>query len=246
MAEPYEVRPMNVASRVLAGASKRSAIQEVEQLLAEAEHVSEVSAERVQEIASRHRVDFTRRLRTPRAHLYRRFLEHCLLDGDLSEQEGDDLSHLRRILCLDDATVDRIHEDVAQAVYGEAIDQVLEDQQLDPDEDRFLRRLRSQLELREDLAKALLAEGVQRARQRFFSRASAGSGYFLVSHEAPLQLVGTSEHSIEGAVNEALQQACRAVPRLRWVELSKIRGQVVDGRVGGWQVELKTWLEPEE
>ena len=94
-------------------------------------------------------------------------------------------------------------------------------------------------------AKLLLSEGVQRARQRFFSKSAAQSSVFLTSQEAPLQLVGASEGSIEGAVHDALEQACRAVPRLHWVEVSKIRGEVVDGRVQEWQVELKAWLDPE-
>ena len=62
---------------------------------------------------------------------------------------------------------------------------------------------------------------------------------------APLQLVGASQSSIEGAIDDALEQACRAVPRLHWVEISKIRGEVVNGRVHEWQVELKAWLDPE-
>jgi flavin-binding protein dodecin len=29
------------------------------------------------------------------------------------------------------------------------------------------------------------------------------------------------------------------------VEVSRIRGEVVEGRVQEWQVELKAWLDPE-
>lgn len=246
MADPFESRTAGMLTRVVGGTSRRVVIVEVERLLAEAERVSDVTPDRIQEIAERHNVDLARRLRTPRAQLYRRFLEHCLTDCDLSDEESQDLEHLRSILHLDEATSQRIHEEVARSVYGEALDEVLEDQEIDPEEEAFLRRLRGQLDLREDLAKALHEEGVQRARQRFFSRASTGSGYFLVSREAPLQLVGSSEESIEAAVDDALEQACRAVPQLRWVELSSIRGRVEDGCVQGWQVELKIWLDRDD
>jgi flavin-binding protein dodecin len=178
-------------------------------------------------------------------HLYRRFFEHCLIDHALSEEEGDDLRHLRAILHLADSDARRIHDEIAGQVYGSAVDKVLEDQVLDPDEEEFLNQLRSELALPDKLADALLAEGIQRARQRFFSKTAARSGVFLTSQEAPLQLVGASADSIQGAVDDALEQACRAVPRLHWIEVSKIRGEVIDGSVREWQVELKAWLDQE-
>ncbi|MGH0031051.1 MAG: dodecin domain-containing protein [Myxococcota bacterium] len=243
MAEPFEDRSEGVLSKVIGG--RRGCMQEVERLLARADRVSEVGQDRVAEVASRHKVDFGKRMRTGRTQLYRRFLEHCLRDGHLSEEESEALEHLRSLLRLDDESASRVHDEVSRSVYGEAVDEVLEDQQLDPEEQEFLERLRGRLDIPEPVADALLKEGVQRARQRFFSKAAARSGVFLTSHEAPLQLVGASETSIEAAVNDALDQACRAVPRLHWIEVGKIRGEVVEGRVKEWQVELKAWLDPE-
>ncbi len=246
MAEPFENRSSEgLLSKVLSGPAKRSAIQEIETLLCDAERVRDLSVESVREVASRHGVDLDKRLRTPRMHLYRRFLEHCLLDSHISEEESRDLEHLRTLLCLDGECAAQVHDEVSRRVYGQASDQVLEDQQLDPDEEEFLRQLRGELAIPDTVACSLLAEGVQRARQRFFSKSAASAGVFLTSREAPLQLVGASQSSIEGAVHDALEQACRAVPRLHWIEISKIRGEVVDGRVHEWQVELKAWLDPE-
>lgn len=245
MAQPFQNRSSGLFSKVLGGPTKRGAIQEIEGLLCDAERVCDVGVERVQEVAERHGVDLGKRLLTPRTHLYRRFVEYCLLDNHISEEESRDIAHLRDLLCLDDSCASRVHDEVSRQVYGSAIDQVLEDQQLDPDEEEFLGQLRGQLDLPDEVANALLAEGVQRARQRFFSKSAARSSVFLTSREAPLQLVGASESSIEGAVHDALEQACRAVPRLHWVEVSKIRGEVVEGRVQEWQVELKAWLDPE-
>jgi flavin-binding protein dodecin len=246
LADPFEVREnRGRLARVLPGQNKSSAIQEIEALLARADRVSDVSADAIEEIASRHGVDLGKRCRTARLHLYRRFFEHCLLDHALSSEEGDDLRHLRAVLHLADADARRIHDEIAGQVYGSAVDRVLEDQQLDPDEEEFLNQLRSELALPDRVADALLAEGIQRARQRFFSHTAARSSVFLTSQEAPLQLVGVSGESIQAAVDDALAQACRAVPRLHWIEVSKIRGEVKEGCVAEWQVELKAWLDPE-
>jgi flavin-binding protein dodecin len=246
VAEPFETREnRSRLARVLPGQNKSSAIQEIETLLARAERVSDVAPELINDVASRYNVDLGKRCRTARMHLYRRFFEHCLIDHALSEEEGDDLRHLRAILHLADSDARRIHDEIAGQVYGSAVDKVLEDQVLDPDEEEFLNQLRSELALPDKLADALLAEGIQRARQRFFSKTAARSGVFLTSQEAPLQLVGASADSIQGAVDDALEQACRAVPRLHWIEVSKIRGEVIDGSVREWQVELKAWLDQE-
>jgi flavin-binding protein dodecin len=246
LADPFEVRESRSSlARVLPGQNKSSAIQEIETLLARADRVSEVPPAAVEQIASRHGVDLAKRCRTARVHLYRRFFEYCLIDHALSSDESEDLRHLRAILHLSDADARRIHDEIAGQVYGSAVDRVLEDQALDPDEEQFLEQLRSELAIPDELANALLNEGVQRARQRFFSRTAARSSVFLASQEAPLQLVGASSESIQAAVDDALEQACRAVPRLHWIEVSKIRGEVIDGSVREWQVELKAWLDPE-
>ena len=247
MAEPFEERDSkSVLARVLPGQNKSNAVHEIETLLARADRVSDVSPRQVEEITGRHGIDFTKRCRTPRLHLYQRFFEYCLLDHALSAEESDDLRHLRRLLHVEDGDARHIHDEIASQIYGSAVDQVLEDQQLDPDEEHFLRQLRAELDLPDSIADALLAEGVQRARQRFFSTsASRSSSVFLTSKEAPLQIVGASTESIERAVGDALTQACRAVPRLHWIEIAKIRGEVVEGHVHEWQVELKAWLDPE-
>jgi len=247
VAQPFDKTSQGGAlAKVLRGTTRGGAIQEIEALLSDAERVTDVGVERVQDVAGRHGVDLARRLRTPRTHLYRRFLQHCLLDHHLSEDESRDIAHLRELLCLDAADAARVHDEVSRQVYGEAVDQVLDDQQLDPEEEEFLSQLRGKLAIPDEVANALLAEGVQRARQRFFSKSAARASVFLTSQEAPLQLVGASQGSIEGAVNDALEQACRAVPRLHWIEVSKIRGEVTEGRVTEWQVELKAWLDPED
>jgi flavin-binding protein dodecin len=246
LADPFENRESRRRlARVLPGQNKSSAIQEIESLLARADRVSDVAAEAIEEVAERHGVDLGKRCRTALAHLYRRFFEHCLLDHALSADESDDLRHLRAILHLSDEDARRVHDEIAGQVYGSAVDRVLDDQRLDPDEEEFLNQLRSELAIPDQVADALLSEGIQRARQRFFSKTAARSSVFLTSQEAPLQLVGASSKSIQAAVDDALDQACRAVPRLHWIEVSKIRGEVVEGSVREWQVELKAWLDPE-
>ena len=54
-----------------------------------------------------------------------------------------------------------------------------------------------------------------------------------------IELVGTSDISIEDAIRLALARAHKTLRHLRWFEIVKTTGHIVDGRVAHFQVTLK-------
>ena len=52
-------------------------------------------------------------------------------------------------------------------------------------------------------------------------------------------LVGTSESSIEDAIQTAIGRARETLRNLRWFEVVQTRGHIEDGKVGHYQVALK-------
>lgn len=54
-----------------------------------------------------------------------------------------------------------------------------------------------------------------------------------------LDLVGSSQASIEDAVNCAVGKASKTVHNIRWVEIGDVRGDVKDGKVAHWQVTMR-------
>ena len=54
-----------------------------------------------------------------------------------------------------------------------------------------------------------------------------------------VELTGSSTTSIEDAVNTAIAKASKTVRNIRWFEVMQTRGQVEDGRVAFWQVNIK-------
>lgn len=54
-----------------------------------------------------------------------------------------------------------------------------------------------------------------------------------------VEIVGSSENSIEEAIDNALAKASESVRNLRWFEVVETRGHIVDGKVGHYQVTLK-------
>jgi dodecin len=61
-----------------------------------------------------------------------------------------------------------------------------------------------------------------------------------------IQLVGTSETSIEDAVQKAIARASRTLHELRWFEVVETRGKIESGKAVNWQVVLKVGFTLED
>ena len=61
-----------------------------------------------------------------------------------------------------------------------------------------------------------------------------------------IELVGTSETSIEDAIQSAVARATQTLHHLRWFEVVQTRGQIEGGRVGHYQVTLKVGFTLDE
>jgi flavin-binding protein dodecin len=62
-----------------------------------------------------------------------------------------------------------------------------------------------------------------------------------------VEIVGSSESSIEDAIQGAVTRASRTIREIGWFEVVETRGHVVDGKVRHFQVTLKIGftLEPD-
>jgi flavin-binding protein dodecin len=60
------------------------------------------------------------------------------------------------------------------------------------------------------------------------------------------EIVGTSNESIHQAVRNGLKRASRTIRNLDWFEVTQIRGTVVDGEVGHFQVAMKVGFRVED
>ena len=61
-----------------------------------------------------------------------------------------------------------------------------------------------------------------------------------------MDLVGSSQTSIEDAVQTAIARASRTIRNLRWFEVVQTRGHIEDGRVHHYQVALRIGFTLEE
>ncbi|MCS7465377.1 dodecin family protein [Stieleria sp. ICT_E10.1] len=54
-----------------------------------------------------------------------------------------------------------------------------------------------------------------------------------------IEITGTSKTSIEDAVANAIAQAGKTVREMRWFEVTETRGDIIEGKIGHWQVTVK-------
>lgn len=61
-----------------------------------------------------------------------------------------------------------------------------------------------------------------------------------------IELTGSSNVGIDDAVRKAIERASKTLERLRWFEVTQVRGNIDDGKVEHWQVTLKVGFTLDE
>jgi flavin-binding protein dodecin len=59
------------------------------------------------------------------------------------------------------------------------------------------------------------------------------------------EVVGTSTESVQKAVRNGIARASKTLRNLDWFEVTEIRGHIVDGHVGHFQVTMKIGFKME-
>ncbi|MBB2913798.1 hypothetical protein FHS43_005107 [Streptosporangium becharense] len=60
------------------------------------------------------------------------------------------------------------------------------------------------------------------------------------------EIVGTSGESVEAAVRNGVRRAAQTLRHLDWFEVTEIRGHIVDGEIGHFQVGMKVGFRLED
>ena len=61
-----------------------------------------------------------------------------------------------------------------------------------------------------------------------------------------IELAGSSETSVEDAIQTAITKANEDLRHIRWFQISEIRGHVEDGKVAHYQVTMKVGFTLED
>lgn len=61
-----------------------------------------------------------------------------------------------------------------------------------------------------------------------------------------IEIIGSSQTSIEDAIHNAINRAGKSVKNMRWFEVAEIRGHIEDQKVAHFQVGLKIGFTVED
>lgn len=61
-----------------------------------------------------------------------------------------------------------------------------------------------------------------------------------------IEIVGSSEESIDDAIDRAIERASKTLRNLRWFEIVRTTGDIKDGKIRHFQVALKVGFTMEE
>ena len=89
---------------------------------------------------------------------YAVYLNHCLKDKMLSNDELDELQHLKKVFSLNDTLIENIHTRIGKVVYKKSFEEAVSDGRLSEDEKRFLDKLEMDLKLPKNLVDKISSE----------------------------------------------------------------------------------------
>ncbi|MET8146483.1 dodecin [Sphaerisporangium sp. NPDC005288] len=60
------------------------------------------------------------------------------------------------------------------------------------------------------------------------------------------EIVGTSPESVDHAIRNGIRRASQTLRHLDWFEVTEVRGQILDGEIGHYQVGMKVGFRLED
>lgn len=149
-AHPFKPVPLQ-PSRLFNRHPQQNAFAELNNALAAADTVRRVTLDTIDQINAKYKTDLHRTCRKQMEVMYKEFLAFCLADRQFSEEEVDDLWHLKAMFGISDNVHNEIYAEVGKEVYRRGIAEVLADNQITDEEKKWLDKLASDLELSDDL-----------------------------------------------------------------------------------------------
>lgn len=165
-----DLKKLNFFQKILKAKLPSNFGVEVNNLLAKNE-LLKISQNDICEIASRYGKSVLTKSNSVLNEIYKDYLNHCLIDKQLSETELEELKHLKNILSLTDNNVLAIHNNVVGNIYHKSMTEVVSDGEIDKSEEKFLEKLRTDLHLSEEIANKISEQVRGKFVQDFFDNA---------------------------------------------------------------------------
>lgn len=136
---------------------QENAVIELNNLLA-TKQVLDISQKDIEEIENKYKLNLRKEFNLNLEEFYAVYLNHCLADKVLNDDELKSLNHLKHILNLDNKTIDKLHVKIGENIYKKSFQEAVADGRLTKSEEDFLAKLESTLRLPKELADKISSE----------------------------------------------------------------------------------------
>lgn len=134
-----------------------NAVKEVNNLLA-SKPILQTSPVDIEEIERKYKVNIEEEFKLNTEEFYAVYLNYRLNDKSLSDDEINELKHLKTILRLNDKSIENLHSRIGEIIYKQSFEEVISDGRLTEKEETFLNKLENELRLPKELAKKISNE----------------------------------------------------------------------------------------
>lgn len=129
--------------------------------------ILDISKRRVYDIEQRYDVKFEEEFKLNLEEFYAVYLNHCLEDGNLNDEDFDTLNHLRSILSLNENTVKALHHKIGEIVYRKFFEKAVANGRLIRREEDFLEKIENDLELPKQMTNQISNETKKACIQKY-------------------------------------------------------------------------------
>lgn len=153
---PFVARVLQSAGlfqKLVGSEPKANAFAELNNALADAQSVRAVSLDAVQELNARYGINLHRKFERELKEMYRSFLLFCLSDRQFTQEEVEDLWHIKTLFGISDEDHEGIYQEVAVETYKQTLEEVLADSKFTEEEKDRLEQLSAYLKIPEDTRK---------------------------------------------------------------------------------------------
>ncbi|MCX6910932.1 MAG: hypothetical protein NTY01_23220 [Verrucomicrobia bacterium] len=152
---------------------QQNAFIQLNNALAASDKVRQVTLDTIAKLNTTYRTDLHKTCPEQMLVMYKEFMAFCLADRQFTQEEVDDLWHLKAMFGISDKVHNDIYAEVGKEVYRRGIREVLADNQVTDEEKQWLDKLASDLELSEELKMGAYKTEMQAFLQNQVDRAIA-------------------------------------------------------------------------
>ena len=136
---------------------KDNALIELNNILA-TRNILEITSNQIRDLELKYNVSLSKEYSLNLQEFYTVYLNYCLNDKTLSDEEIQILSHLKLILALSDKAIQKLHSKLGEIIYRESFTEVIKDGNISASEKKFLSKLENDLKLPEELVTKISLE----------------------------------------------------------------------------------------